>query len=140
MRPFRNGAGADMARRPRFRGLPSEPAMKPRQALSPLTARLAAAGLALALGAYLAATEGEVTNIHALAVTGALAAALAALTRRPLLAVVAVGAASVLILATAHVKRLRSDFILHAWDLFDVAQWGLPVDWIAREKDRKSVV
>ncbi|MFZ9502575.1 MAG: sulfatase-like hydrolase/transferase [Beijerinckiaceae bacterium] len=107
--------------------------MKPRHALSPLTARLAAAGLALALGAYLAATEGEVTNIHALAVTGALAAALAALTRRPLLAVVAVGAAIVLILATAHVKRLRSDFILHAWDLFDVAQWGLPVDWIARE-------
>jgi hypothetical protein len=128
---FRAAARAAMARAAAPCGLSDGP-MKPSPALTSRQARLAAGALAAALGLYLAATEGDLTNLHAMGTTAALAAGLAVLTRRALFSVTAVAALTALILATAHVKRLRSDFILHAWDLFDPAQWGFPAAEIAR--------
>ena len=58
------------------------PRMESSPALTPFRARLAAGALAAALGVYLALTEGDLTNLHAIATTAALAASLAALTRR----------------------------------------------------------
>ncbi len=87
--------------------------------------------LLAALGVYIAATEGYLTNLHAGAVSGAIAAALAIMSGRALFSASAIGALVGLVASIAHIKRERSDFILHAWDLFEPAQWGFPIGEIA---------
>ena len=94
-------------------------------------ARIASAALLVALVLYIAGTEGHLTNLHAGAVSGAIVAGIAFFSRRALFSASAICALIALVAAIAHVKRERSDFILHAWDIFDRAQWGFPVGEIA---------
>lgn len=91
--------------------------------IEPASARLLALVAALALAAFIYANDRYLTGVHAMAVTGAIAAALAFATRRALLSLALVAAFVALVSAIAYVKRERTDFILHAWDLFDIALW-----------------
>ena len=108
--------------------------MKLKSTLSQRQARISAALLLTALGVYIAATEGYLTNLHAGAVSGAIAAALAFVTGRALFSASTIAATTMLIVAIAFIKRERSDFILHAWDFFEPAQWGFPVVEIAGQQ------
>lgn len=99
--------------------------------LVPHRARIAGAALLAAVALYIAATEGDLTNLHAGAVSAAIAAAFAIMSGRALFSASAIGALVALVMSIAFIKRERSDFILHAWDLFEPSQWGLPIAEIA---------
>ncbi len=82
---------------------------------------------ALLLGLATLATiywnDPHLTGAHAMAVTAAIAAFVGVITQRALLSATVAAALVVLVLAVSFIKRAQSDFILHAWDLFDTALW-----------------
>lgn len=98
--------------------------------------RRAAHMLALAVAAAAAASifwnDWSLTGVHAMAVTGAIAAFLALLTRRALLSASLAASLVVFVLAVAFIKRAQTDFILHAWDLFDTALWRFSISGLVR--------
>ncbi len=90
---------------------------------------LAGLGVMLAAGAYLLASEAGFAGLHAAAITMAIVALLAALSGRLLLASMTVAGMVGAVGAAANIKRARSDFILHAYDLFDPWRWSFsPLD------------
>lgn len=95
-----------------------------------------ACGLALMLGlATLAAiywNDRSLTGVHAMAVTAAIAFFVGVITQRALLSASLAAALVVFVLAVSFIKRAQSDFILHAWDLFDTALWRFSLLEIAR--------
>ncbi|HEY8579940.1 MAG TPA: sulfatase-like hydrolase/transferase [Beijerinckiaceae bacterium] len=97
-------------------------------AIGASAARRAAAVLLAAVAAYLVATEGGLAALHAGAATGLLAALFALATGRVLVAAVLTAGFVAAVASLAHVKRERTDFILHAWDVFEPAQWRF-VGW-----------
>ncbi|MBX9741614.1 MAG: sulfatase-like hydrolase/transferase [Beijerinckiaceae bacterium] len=94
---------------------------------------LAAAVFFVCLAAGVALFEGG-TAPHAGAATGLLVAASALVSGRALLSVGVTCALTVAIAAGAWIKRERSGFILHAWDLFDFEHWRFPVSEIAQQQ------
>ncbi len=66
--------------------------MKNAPHIVPHRARIVGAALLAALGVYIAATEGYLTNLHAGAVSGAIAAAFALVSGRALFSASAIGA------------------------------------------------
>lgn len=90
---------------------------------TPRTAYAAATAVSAATGLAIYADDPYLTGVHALLTTAALGAAAAFATRRALASALLCASVVALVLAVAHVKRLRTDFILHAWDLFDPAMW-----------------
>ena len=107
--------------------VPAEPAGK---------SRVGARALALLVGAATVAAiwwnDRHLTGVHAMAVTAAFACFIAVLTRRAILSAVLAAALVAFVLAVAFVKRAQTDFILHAWDLFDTALWRFSIPDLAR--------
>ncbi|MDB5593118.1 MAG: sulfatase [Hyphomicrobiales bacterium] len=101
---------------------------------------LAAAGVALATCAYLFSTEPRYTGLHAASVTMALAALAAALARRLLLAALGVAAMVGVVAAVAEIKRARTDFVLHAYELFEPLRWSFSPLEIVRDHPELSAV
>lgn len=100
--------------------------------LPPRTARIIALGIAVATAALIYWNDRYLTGLHAIAATGCVAAAFALVTRRALLSACMAGALVVFVLAVAYIKRAQTDFILHAWDLFDTALWRFSLVDVAR--------
>lgn len=91
--------------------------------IAPGHARVAALAVAAATCFAIIAGDRNMTGVHAVATTLALGCVATLATRRALTSAALCAALVTLVLAVAHVKRLRTDFILHAWDLFDPAVW-----------------
>ncbi len=91
--------------------------------IAPGHARMAALAVAAATCFAIIAGDRDMTGVHAVATTLALGCVATLATRRALTSAALCAALVTLVLAVAHVKRLRTDFILHAWDLFDPAVW-----------------
>ena len=97
----------------------------------PVTAKSVGPRKALVLAFLLAlATLGAIywndqylTGAHAMALTAALASCAAVITRRAFLSATIAAAVVAFVLAISFIKRKQTDFILHAWDLFDTALW-----------------
>ena len=95
-------------------------------------ALVAALAIALATAAAIYWNDRHLTGVHAMAVTAALVALVAFATKRALLSTLLGAALVAFVLAIAHIKRQRTDFILHAWDLFDTGLWRFSIAEIAR--------
>ncbi|MFN3891717.1 MAG: sulfatase-like hydrolase/transferase [Beijerinckiaceae bacterium] len=91
------------------------------------TSRLATLLIAAATVAAIYWNDRYLTGVHAMAVTAAIAALVAFLTRRMLLAASLAAALVAFVLAVSHIKRMETDFVLHAWDLFDTPLWRFSV-------------
>jgi hypothetical protein len=96
-------------------------------------ALVAALAIALATAGTIYWNDRNLTGVHAMAVTAALVALVAFATKRALLSTLLGAALVAFVLAIAHIKRQRTDFILHAWDLFDTALWRFSIADVARE-------
>ncbi|MBX9758210.1 MAG: sulfatase-like hydrolase/transferase [Beijerinckiaceae bacterium] len=109
---------------------PAKPAPKdaaPARMIAPRMARAIALLIGLALSGFIYLNDRHLTGVHAMAVTAAIGATLALLTRRILLSAALAAALAAALVAfvssIAYIKRARTDFILHAWDLFDTGLW-----------------
>ena len=100
---------------------------------APRRARVAAVIIALATAAAIYRNDPDLTGVHAMAVTAALIAIFAFVTRRAVLSATLAAAVVLFVLAVAYIKLQRTNFILHAWDLFDTGVWRFSVADIARE-------
>ena len=109
---------------------PASDFAQPRK-IAPKVARALALLIALALAAHIYLNDRHLTGVHAMAVSAAIGAGFALLTRRALLSVTLVAAFVAFVASVAYIKRARTDFILHAWDLFDTALWRFSLRDIA---------
>lgn len=96
------------------------------------TARTLALLLALATLAAIYWNDRALTGAHAMAVTAAIASCVAVITRRALLSAAIAAAVVAFVIAISFIKRAQTDFILHAWDLFDTPLWRFSLADIAR--------
>lgn len=111
---------------------PSPGGLTSKRRIGPRAALALALGVAAAAAASIYWNDPHLTGVHALAVTGAIAAFLAMLTRRALLSASLAAALVAFVLAVAFIKRAQTDFILHAWDMFDTALWRFSIPDLVR--------
>jgi hypothetical protein len=101
-------------------------------ATSQRAAYIPALAITIATLAAIYWNDRALTGAHAMAVTAAIASCIAVITRRTLLSATIAASIVAFVLAISFIKRAQSDFILHAWDLFDTALWRFSLIDIAR--------